>query len=377
MGTYLKFRCEGRKRIACGKFLMKSTTRNTREGYPECLLSLWDEEDVRIEQAKIDEGGRGMPDYLPLGHGDFKLSSTPDKDVSLAVRVLGAARKRFGLVMDEEPDLGITDYLGPRQLAALYDPKWFANYKAASEAEHEVWRKAEVKARKTMAKRLPEGSHTAKTWGVKRCHLVFCSISDVASADPYWYGYRFDRKGEITGEGRQPREMPDGERWELHRDAKGRGFLAIPLVALGDAKAKGGMADVRGYLERAWSIGLRSHPDLLLIEVYHAVPAKVTVKPPIHVHDSFDNVVLRGTYWPSDKQLAPRFPQLDFTHESSCFRLTDRSDAGGPTVEFSSRSPNKGPAWPAARRIRITYRALAELVRLEAERDGKAGTEEE
>jgi hypothetical protein len=259
MGTYLKFRAPDDKRHRADAWLKKQSK----------ALGLWDEADQKIEREK---GERGSPDFMPLGTGQIKLSALEDDECNRYVDILIEARKKWKVECFDIPS-NVGDYIDAERLAKLIDLPAHEKIWAAEAAEEAVWTRARKKAMKAAGKEYEGGGHpmTVATWGHARANLLFMAIE--AADHPTWVSVSYDRKGkwDITAK----RERDEDKKFDLLRDAKGRGFLSLPLMTLGAPGIKNGFDDVRDYLARARNIGLRTHPDSIMIGVYGCLPAEI------------------------------------------------------------------------------------------------------
>jgi hypothetical protein len=259
MGTYLKFKAPDDRRRQADAWLKKQSK----------ALGLWDEADQKIEREK---GERGSPDFMPLGTGQIKLSALEDDECNRYVDILIEARDMWGIECYDVPS-NASDYIDAERLAKLIDlPAWQKVWAAEAE-ENAVWARARKKAMKTATEKFNGGGHsmTVQTWGNDRANLLFMAIE--ASDHPTWVGVSYDRKGKWNITARADRS--EDNRFDLLRDAKGRGFLSIPLMALGEPGIRNGFDAVRDYLVRARNIGLRTHPDAIMVGVYGCLPAEV------------------------------------------------------------------------------------------------------
>lgn len=262
MGTYIRYGCKpgADNRVELGHWLRDKSGGG---------LGLWDEEDQEIERAK---GDRGSPDYLPLGVGQLKLSGADSEDnLYASLRILVEARTKFGLECMDVPS-NVSDYIDDNELLAqLIDLPYWLNEWAEEDRLSKRWDKAKKKAMTAASKKYPSGvGMTVETWSNDRANLLFvhCEASD----QPCWVSVCYDIAGNYRVAAGPATE---DERCDLLCDAKGRGFIALPLMALGERSIKNGYDDVWSYLKRAWEIGLRTHPDAIMVGVYHATPASI------------------------------------------------------------------------------------------------------
>jgi hypothetical protein len=271
MGTYIKYKAPDDRRQVVDKWLIKESNG---------ALGLWNERDQSIERAKKNGG---CPDFLPLGAGQFKLSG--DEEIASVVDVLIRAREKWGVECFDVPS-NVGDYIAIERLAKLIDlPAWQRAW-TEEEAQEKIWTRARNKARREASKQHRGGGPmTVQIWGLDRANVMFTRME--ATDHPAWVGVSYNQKWKwhITT------ERNEWERFELLRDQVGRGFLALPLMALGNPEIKDGFNEVRDYLVRARRIGLAEHPDSIMVGVYGCLPAKIdfgrSVSQPAAPHGPF------------------------------------------------------------------------------------------
>jgi hypothetical protein len=352
MGTYLRYEVNEPCRKEAGDWLRALSLFDG-----EVLLGLWDEEDVRIVTEK---GERGSPDHLPLGTGQYRLSGADDDELAFVSGVLAQARAVFGLELVDVPS-NVGDYLDEEVLKALCDlPAWQARWKAEA-AMNKRWEKAREKALESVAKDyFRSGVYLVDSWGDKGAWLLFCQVRP--EDRPYWIGITYNIRGEVVKTGRIEHPLPDNLRGDLVRDPEGRGFLAIPLMALGPRGMSGGQDAVWDYLARARDIGLTMHPNLVMIAVYHLRVESVRFGSLTQLGDH--GPFVKGTYDVVNAEGLQVYIDWDCVKKE--FTKVNRYIRGMPCVRLKRREKLSSTA---DRLVDVSYPALARIVEMQAEHE--------
>ena len=345
MGTYLKYRAPDNLRRRADKWLMKQSDK---------ALGLWDEEDQTIERAK---GERGSPDYLPLGVGRFKLSGGDEAECKRAIGVLIEGRKKWQIECFDVPS-NVGDYVDAKRLPRLIDlPHWQEIW--AKEAKEDArWNKARRKAITAARQKLGTGhGMLVRTWGDSWANVMFMHIAPTDS--PRWIGVAYDQKGKH----RVTTIREEHERFDLLRDDKGRGFLALPLMTLGEAGIRHGFAEVRNYLVEAHSIGLKMSPDAIMVGVYHALPEVFDFGDKLQQLAKPYGPYVRGVYTAHSGHRY--YPTSNAVAQGEDGQLTWGKLGPHHAVELvrKNKRPKSDKSPPTfAERLWITYPALGQLI---------------
>jgi len=249
MGTYINFTQTDIMKITdTEKTLSKY---KDSEGY---TISLWSQEDIDIENKKVKETGSGCPDFLKLGEGQFKLSSTSDEDIAMFVAVIKEAVINNNLTINNMPG-NADDYFTETQIEDIYGLKKFVSMKQKQDEEYIAYRKAREIALKTKQDELNGGVKLVESWGIQNMWLIFGNVDK-----PKFLQFTWEANGETHS--------------DIYRDTNGLSYLLIPLMDMGP----NGVEKVNDALDYAWNnLGLRTQPIEILAEVYSIYPSELRI----------------------------------------------------------------------------------------------------
>jgi len=244
MGTYMQIIQRDENKIQeTATFLEKV---EDSEGYS--IVGLWTQADIDIENSKIN----GTPDFLPLGVGQFKLSSTSEENIELFVNVVSEAMDLYGLEVEDLPS-NADDYLSDEDIEKLYGLKNYQDFKQSEEEYWQGYSKAKAKALKEEQEKLNGGVMFVDSWGIKGFWLIFGNVEK-----PSYLKYEFEYDGEKHS--------------DLYRDKEGNSYLLIPLMSM----SHDGVEKVYEALAYAWdNLGLRTNILSILAQVYNVFPKQI------------------------------------------------------------------------------------------------------